>query len=273
MDTTPGSQKKDVYKEAITELLHRGLISERSEILVLCAGELDRDTFLDLGFGNVTLSNLNKNADPDRFAPCKALSLDAEEIDLPDESFDFVFVQSGLHHCASPHRAILEMYRVARVGLFAAEPRDGFISRLAVKLGFGQQYEIGSVRGKEGYRGGGLRFGGIPNWVYRFTAREIIQTIQTAHPEAEHEFIFQHLLVIPWTQMHKRGGIRKLIALGLGAMMPLIGRLPFLANNLYFTVLKPRFPQDLQPWLRMADGEIVFAEAGKKGARIQFAKE
>jgi ubiquinone/menaquinone biosynthesis C-methylase UbiE len=39
---------------------------------------------------------------------------DAENLSYDDRAFDLVVVHAGLHPCYSPHRALLEMYRVAR---------------------------------------------------------------------------------------------------------------------------------------------------------------
>jgi ubiquinone/menaquinone biosynthesis C-methylase UbiE len=55
----------------------------------------------------------------DEFAPFSWSFQDAEQLSFEDEAFDYVFVHAGLHHCASPHRALLEMYRVARRGIMA----------------------------------------------------------------------------------------------------------------------------------------------------------
>src|SRR6266851_8888773 len=52
---------------------------------------------------------------------------------------------SGAAYCHSPHRGLLEMYRVARRGVLAFEPRDTRLVRLGVRLGFGQEYEIAAV--------------------------------------------------------------------------------------------------------------------------------
>jgi ubiquinone/menaquinone biosynthesis C-methylase UbiE len=41
-----------------------------------------------------------------------------------DNSFDFAIVHNGLHHCYSPHRGLLELYRVSRQGILVFEPRD-----------------------------------------------------------------------------------------------------------------------------------------------------
>ena len=56
-----------------------------------------------------------------------------------DGAFDFVVVHQGLHHCHSPHRGLLEMYRVAR--------RGGAGVRAA-------GYQAGAAGGEAGVRAG-----------------------------------------------------------------------------------------------------------------------
>jgi SAM-dependent methyltransferase len=68
------------------------------------------------------------------FAPFLWSFQDAERLTFAENEFDFCIVHSGLHHCYSPHRALLEMYRVARVGLLVFEPRDGALVRLGMRL-------------------------------------------------------------------------------------------------------------------------------------------
>jgi ubiquinone/menaquinone biosynthesis C-methylase UbiE len=82
--------------------------------LVVCRGEFDRDTLLEEGYTAVTISNLDDRVRGDEFAPYAWSFQDAEALSFPDRSFDYCIVHAGLHHCASPHRALLEMYRAAR---------------------------------------------------------------------------------------------------------------------------------------------------------------
>jgi ubiquinone/menaquinone biosynthesis C-methylase UbiE len=63
---------------------------------------------------------------------------DAERLTYGDGSFDVVIAHAGLHHCHSPHRALLEMYRVARKAAIAFESRDSRLIRTAVRLGLVQ---------------------------------------------------------------------------------------------------------------------------------------
>ena len=60
---------------------------------------------------------------------------DAERLEFDDGEFNMVLVHSGLHHAQSPHRALLEMYRVARTGIVCFEPIDNPVTRLGVRLG------------------------------------------------------------------------------------------------------------------------------------------
>ncbi|MBE1302185.1 MAG: methyltransferase domain-containing protein [Alteromonadaceae bacterium] len=50
------------------------------------------------------------------------LEVDAENISLPDNSFDFVITKETLHHLPRPYNAIYEMLRVAKHGIVFVEP-------------------------------------------------------------------------------------------------------------------------------------------------------
>jgi hypothetical protein len=71
------------------------------------------------------------------------------------------------------------MYRVARKTAIAFESRDSLLMRIAVKLGFTMDYETDCVTpdGK-----GGVAESGIPNFVYRWTEREVWKAIATFDP-------------------------------------------------------------------------------------------
>lgn len=238
-----------VIRESIDDLLERGLIRLEMSILVLCAGPFDKAVFAHYGFSNVTLSNLSNNLREDDFSPYSALNLDVEDIDLPDNSYDWCVVHAGLHHCANPPAAVLEMYRVAKVGLLAMEPINTLLSRLTVKFGLSQQYEIASVADKVGSSGGGLRFGGIPNWVYRFSRFSVIQTIQTAHPEFVNKMFFYERLGLSWNFLRCRRKPLDRAVLFFEPLIRMFVRCSWLANNIGFAVLVGKIPEDFQQWI------------------------
>ena len=86
------------YADTITKLK----IPPDATILVVCGGEHDRDILMECGFTHVTISNLDERVVGDEFHPFQWFFQDAESLSFADNSFDFVFVHAGLHHCASP---------------------------------------------------------------------------------------------------------------------------------------------------------------------------
>lgn len=81
------------------------------------------------------------------------LKINAENIELQDESFDFVVTKETLHHLPRPYLAIYEMLRVARQGIVFVEPK--------IPANIGPQPPVE-------YEESG-------NFVYRFSAYELTQ--------------------------------------------------------------------------------------------------
>jgi SAM-dependent methyltransferase len=132
----------------------------------------------------------------DEFAPFSWSFQDAEQLSFEDEAFDYVFVHAGLHHCASPHRALLEMYRVARRGIIAFEARDSLLMKAAKAVNTVPSYEAAAVRLND-YRWGGVRNSCVPNYIYRWTEDEVRKTIASDAPHAPHRTIFFYGLQLP----------------------------------------------------------------------------
>lgn len=109
-------------------------------VLVICGGVGGEGTFLEnLGFRSVVVSDFSNSA----LQLCKlrdkqleTLKLNAENLNLDDNSFDLVIVQDGLHHLSRPILGFTEMLRVAQKGVIVIEPHTGIIANL-----FGQKWE------------------------------------------------------------------------------------------------------------------------------------
>jgi ubiquinone/menaquinone biosynthesis C-methylase UbiE len=97
------------YALTLTKLLNRGVLDRGHRILVVCGGRPDQEVLLGLGFQKVTISNLDERMTGNEFAPFEWSYQDAEALSCGDAQFDFCIVHNGLHHCYSPHRALLEM--------------------------------------------------------------------------------------------------------------------------------------------------------------------
>ncbi len=241
----------DFYAETLRRLLNDGWMGLDSSILVVCGGAYDRDVFHGLRFRRVTISNLDSHLDPSmdgsEFAPYPWSSQDVERLGFEDGAFDFVVVHQGLHHCHSPHRGLLEMYRVARRGVLAFEPRDTRLVRLGVRLGFGQQYEIAAVAGN-GLKAGGVGNSATPNFIYRWTEREIEKTIRTFWPAGRAGFRYFSALRVPKERM--RSMKNRLVAGALGALLPVVRLFakvfPRQSNCFAFAVTKVG---ELHPWM------------------------
>ena len=150
------------------------------------------------------------------------------------------------------------MYRVARKGVLVFEPRDAFLVRLGIRFNFGQDYETASVEGN-GLGFGGMRNSGIPNYVYRWTEREIEKTIRSFSPWGEPRFLYRYALRIPWTRLRAMRNQTFLLLIRL--LLPLLKLFCFCfprqSNGFAFAIVKPRIPADVLPWLKLENGRIT----------------
>ena len=224
-------------------------------VLVAAGGSGDRDVFHALDFDDVTITNL-EDASPADYAPYRWEHQDAEALDYADGEFDWTVVSAGLHHCRSPHRALLELYRVAGRGVLAIESRDSALMRAAIRAGVADEYELTAVAAS-GFRAGGVRNTAVPNYVFRWTEDEVTKTIASQAPHAAHEFLWFHELELPLSLFEIGGRRRHLIGNALRGLEPAaraFARLfPGQANLFAFVTLKPQLPRDLQPWLRLGE--------------------
>jgi SAM-dependent methyltransferase len=227
------------YVDVLKSTLVEGIVERSTRILVVCGGETDRMSLESLGFCNFVISNIEDEK-----------KADAENLPYEDGSFDCVIVHSGLHHCASPHRALLEMYRVSKKSLILFEPAQNLATRLGRVLGIGQTYEFAAVVAHK-LQAGGWRNSAVPNWVYRFNKTEIQQTINCAHPFGPHKYKFFFRTRVPWGALRqKRNKIPLVIAFFAAPILRFFDFFGGLfSNNLAAIVIKPNLPDELFPWL------------------------
>jgi SAM-dependent methyltransferase len=238
-------------ESVLAELLEEGVLTTSDSVIAVCAGSRERDLFAALGLTNVLITNLDDRiTDEAAFAPFDWSLQDAQNLSIPDAAFDFAFVADGLHHCSSPHKALLEMYRVSRKGLVVVESRDNLLMRVATSAGLSPEYEIEAVVGND-FKWGGVDNTAIPNYIYRWTENEFKKTISSFDPSGKHVFRFFYGLNLPFEQAKMKKTTTKLYAVRL--TKPLVkaftGIFRKQRNTLAMVALKPRLPQDLWPWL------------------------
>lgn len=123
-------------KEGVRRLqkASNGRLTQHSSILVMCSGLGFEGSFLcDIGYQNVTVSDISDIGVQEATRGdhrLKGLTLNAENVELPDRVFDVVIVQDGLHHLQSPVRGFTEMLRIAKVGVMFLEPHDSLVGNL-----------------------------------------------------------------------------------------------------------------------------------------------
>jgi ubiquinone/menaquinone biosynthesis C-methylase UbiE len=259
------------YDRVLEDLSRQQLIHPAMKTLVVCGGPVDRDAFLRAGFTDVTITNLDTRGSREECAPYRWAREDVENLTLKDDSADLVCVHSGLHHCASPHRGLLEMYRVARSGVLLFENRDSFLVRLGCRLGLATEYELEAVAAN-GCRYGGVRNTCVPNYVFRWTEREIVKTVRSFAPHVTHRFAFFHGYRLPVDRLRIQNNALARAALSIGPALGHVVEKCFpRQGNLYACYIhKPAVPADLQPWLAYAGGGIAFDAAyGKKAGRCE----
>lgn len=228
----------DFYVDVLRKLIADGTVTTSDKVLVVCGGPTDEAATSRAGFTDVTITNLDDGMSNQK--------QDAENLGYEDQSFDLVVVHAGLHHCRSPHRALLEMYRVARKCALAFEARDSLLMRTAIRLGLTIDYEVEAVTGD--FKTGGMNNGPIPNFNYRWTERGVEHTIASYDPAYQQKIDYFYELRIPVLRFAQTGRpIIRLIGLALIPLSRLFVLLaPRQCNEFAFAV---RRTGKLQPWM------------------------
>ena len=232
-------------------------------VLVVGAEGNDINVFRDLGFTHVTLLNLDRRGPADLPDGWGFTTGNGHELPFPDATFDAVVTHATLHHCRSPHRALLEMVRVAKRTVIFIEARDSVLMRWAERLGITQSYEVTAVFYNGGTRGG-VDDTCVPNYVYRWTEREVEKTIATAVPHLRHRFDYRYGLALPQTpDVMRRAPLRAALIRGLRMVAVPLGKILRQQQNLFAArILTPEPGTGLQPWLtRDAEGKPAFDQS------------
>ena len=167
-------------------------IKENKKILILGASSKEADLFYKLKYKKVTLSNINlqqlNNLNKNKFLIKK---IDFNNLyKIKSNSYDYVIVHASIHHTNKPHSVIIEMYRIARNGILIIEANDSWIMRTSVKLGFSEEFEKSALNEKDFV--GGVNATDTPNYIFRWTEREIYKLFSSFEPQKELKIIFDY---------------------------------------------------------------------------------
>ncbi len=208
-----------------------------ASILIVGAEQNDVDLFLARGFANVTLLNLQS-------AP----------VTMP-AGWKFV-VGNG----RSPHSILLEMYRTSIKTTIFIEARDSLLMKAVERCGLTQSYELTAVH-YNGGTSGGVDDTAVPNYVYRWTEREVEKTIASYAPHCNHVFDYRYGLDLPQTPavlMH--APLRTAFIRAIRPLAWLLGVLLPRQQNLFAAQIQKKLgDMQLKPWLyRKGNGQLSF---------------
>jgi 2-polyprenyl-3-methyl-5-hydroxy-6-metoxy-1,4-benzoquinol methylase len=135
-----------------------------SPVLLMCCGEgLEGSVLCDLGYRNVTVSDISSRGvdlATARDSRLTGIVLDAEQVSVAHGSYDLVLVQDGLHHLRSPVAGFTSMLAAARICAAFLEPHRSVVGRL-----FGTRWE---------------RNGDAVNWVFRWD-KPLVEQIASSY--------------------------------------------------------------------------------------------
>lgn len=242
-----------LYQRVISELLQSGLLDPAHSVLVVCGGTADRDVLARAGFRQATISNVDKDYSR-HMEPFAWAYQDAENLTYEANSFDLVIVNAGLHHCYSPHKALLEMLRVARRFVLVFEARDSLLLNVAKRIGLTTDYELEAVSAN-GYLSGGVANGPIPNHIYRWTEREILKVLRSAEPRYEPSVKFFYGLRLPHARFSQTNRpILRGALLALTPVLRLVARAWRKQGNEFGFLIEKKAA--LHPWLEPHEDDV-----------------
>lgn len=173
--TEPGAT---TFARLLRGHLESGVIRPDDSVLVQFAGTFDEMVCKEVGLTNVSFVNIAPDSPSSEIG---GAAFDAHEMPQASGSYDHVMGHSGLHHCSRPHEALHEMYRIARKTVLFVENQDSAFMRAAGKVGVVGWYELAAVIA-DGYDTGGVDGTGVPNFVYRWTRRELVKAVAAFDP-------------------------------------------------------------------------------------------
>jgi SAM-dependent methyltransferase len=236
-----------IYPRVLRSLKDRGWITGTDTVLVVAGGDFDRQSMQEAEVTNVTISNLDYHEGIHDYAPYEWKRLDAEKLELDDNSYDWVVVHAGLHHLAVPALGVCEMFRVARRGILCFEARDSLLMKLAIRFGLTTEYELEPAFLTSGSHGG-YRNGPIPNYVYRWKEREFEKVVNSYAPTHRHTFFYDYAFQVPAERFKMaKSPLYRFAGLAIARLAGVAETIvPRQCNRFAFGVLKNT---SVQPWL------------------------
>jgi SAM-dependent methyltransferase len=276
-----GSATKDrtQFSRVLSDCIRDCGVDVSGHVLIVGGSFEDASVLFRAGFRRITLSNLmsldtiqqNEAERAPRIegAVIDLVSEDVEDCHLPDGSYDLVLAHEVLHHCRSPHKALLEMLRVARKHVVIMEPNDSAAMNAMVRMGFSFPYELPAVI-DHNYESGGVRNSCVPNYIFRWNKRDMFQSAASFMPESDFNLYVRQY----WDFNVDKNDLALRQQTRIGAFTRVLGPDLFLATLHAFQAVVNRLPvvgaqgnkffgcitkqAQLKPWLRHDGNRVIF---------------
>lgn len=277
-----GSPRRDrtQFARVLTACIQRTHIDTSGSVLIVGGSFEDVKVLRRIGFKHMTLSNIQSvpSSEIPSFDGVKieVVCADAENMQLPNDSYDFVIAHEVLHHCRRPHAVLAEMLRVARRYVAFMEPNDSLFMKALVAMRFSFPYELPAVI-YHNYESGGVQDSCIPNFIYRWNRNDVLKTVSAFIPEltfALHTRPYwdlsadeTDLALRSQTRLHiltRLLGASNVVR-GLRFLQVILNSVPVICEqgNKFFCCIEQR--DQLRPWLLRNESGVVFNRAFGNG--------
>jgi hypothetical protein len=135
------------------------------------------------------------------------IDLTENNFHLKEHKFDYIIVHAVIHHLDKPHTSILNLYDIATKGIVIIESNDSLLMKVCTKLKFVEEFEYSAISKNKG----GLLDSSVPNYIYRWSEREIKKLIYSYKPNLKHEFIFDYNFDFKNKKLYETGNFYKKI--------------------------------------------------------------
>lgn len=248
-------------------------------VLIVGGSYRDAHSLYRVGFRRMTLSNVEPLVDvenePMPDADIRLLYADLDKLPVGDGTYDLVLAHEVLHHCRSPHAALVEMLRVSNQHVVVMEPNDSWVMRSLTRVNLSAPYELPAVIYND-YKKGGVNNTDIPNYIYRWNRRTIYQTAAACLPECEFGLYLHRYwdFNVTTEELDRRretriGAITKIFGTGLfigllHGFQVIANSLPWIAGqgNKFFACISKG--DALKPWIVNRDGVFQFNREYRK---------
>jgi SAM-dependent methyltransferase len=275
-DLRNGTSPRVQFTAALRTSVRRCSIDVSGTVLILGGSCDDVAVLQHAGFRRMTLTNIESVPLSASGLPIcddaliQIESADAENLHFPDNSYDVVLAHDVLHHCRSPHAALLEMLRVTRRHVIVMEPHDSLSMKALEKMRLATfPYELAAVVDHDCVSGG-MRDSCIPNFVYRWHRNDVFKTVSSFLPDCGFELHAdpywdlsldeKALSLRKQTKLHVFTDLLgpRLFLRSLRVLQKVLNAVPTLRHqgNKFFCCIEKR--KDLKPWLIQTATGIAF---------------